>query len=100
MPFIDTKLRKTLLVMLRASIGGEAMNARDAVLRIAKEAGYGPHELTDALVAAIQSAPKMSHREAAQKFVQDMMEWRKPSEKQLKWLKDIYRRATTGGGSR
>jgi hypothetical protein len=98
MPFIDTKLRKTLLVMLRASIDGEAMNARDAVLRIAKEAGYGPHELTDALVAAVQSAPKqarsgheeMSHREAAaycwdwfeaggrlsekeQKSVQDMM---------------------------
>jgi hypothetical protein len=125
MPLIDTKLRKTLLVMLRASIDGEAMNARDAVLRIAKEAGYGPHELTDALVAAVQSAPKqarsgheeMSHREAAaycwdwfeaggrlsekeQKSVQDMMGWRKPTEKQLKWLKDIFRRATTGGGSR
>jgi hypothetical protein len=31
MPFADTTLRKTLLVMLRATIAGEAMNARDAV---------------------------------------------------------------------
>jgi hypothetical protein len=73
MPFTDTTLRKTLLVMLRATIAGEAMNARDAVLRIAKDAGYGPHELTDALVAVVQGAPKqarsgheeMSHRDAA-----------------------------------
>jgi hypothetical protein len=60
MPFTDTTLRKTLLVMLRATIAGEAMNARDAVLRIAKDAGYGPHELTDALVAVVQGVPKQA----------------------------------------
>jgi hypothetical protein len=125
MPFTDTTLRKTLLVMLRATIAGEAMNARDAVLRIAKDAGYGPHELTDALVAVVQGAPKqarsgheeMSHRDAAaycwdwfeaggrlsekeQKFVRDMMQWRKPSEKQLEWLKAIYARTTRARNGR
>jgi hypothetical protein len=50
MPFADTTLRKTLLVMLRATVAGEAMNARDKTLQLAKAAGYGPHELADALL--------------------------------------------------
>jgi hypothetical protein len=35
--------------------------------------------------------------EEEQKFIRDMINWRKPSEKQLKWLKDIFERV---GGSR
>jgi hypothetical protein len=54
MPFTDTTLRKTLLVMLRATIAGEAMNARDKTLQIAKAAGYGPHELAEALLTVLQ----------------------------------------------
>jgi hypothetical protein len=124
MPFVDTTLRKTLLVMLRTTIAGEAMNARDKTLQIVKSAGYGPHELADALLTLLQKTPKQGgqngsepyHREMAeycwnwfeagghlsekeQSFVEDMMVWRKPSEKQLKWLKDIYARITTSGRS-
>jgi hypothetical protein len=83
---------------------------------------YGPHELADALVAGTNGAPKraqqngeeLDHRELAercwdwfeagvrlsekeQKFIEDMMGWRKPSEKQLKWLKDIYARTIRRG---
>jgi hypothetical protein len=116
------KLRKTFLLMLRSSVSGEAIAARDALLRIAEAEGYGPHELADALVAGTNGAPKraqqngeeLDHREMAercwdwfeagvrlsekeQKFIEDMMGWRKPSEKQLKWLKDIYARTIRRG---
>jgi hypothetical protein len=114
------KLRKTFLLMLRSSVSGEAIAARDALLRIAEAEGYGPHELTDALIVGTQSVPKRTNgeepgsREMAQrcwdcfeagarlsekeqKFIRDMINWRKPSEKQLKWLKDIFERC---GGSR
>ena len=99
------KLRKTFLLMLRSSMSGEAIAARYALLRITRAEGYGPHELADALVAGTNGAPKRAqqngegfdHREMAQrcsdwseaggrlsekeqKFVQDMMDWRKPSE--------------------
>jgi hypothetical protein len=32
--------------------------------------------------------------EKEQQFVQDMIDWRYPSEKQLAWLKKIYARMT------
>jgi hypothetical protein len=35
------KLRKTFLLMLRSSVSGEAIAARDALLRIAEAEGYG-----------------------------------------------------------
>jgi hypothetical protein len=117
------KLRKTFLLMLRSSVSGEALAARDAMLRIAGDAGYGPHELTDALIAIMQGAPKqtrtngedLDHREMSarcwdwfeagghlsekeQNFIHDMRDWRKPSEKQLKWLQNIFERVMRRGG--
>jgi hypothetical protein len=121
MPFADTTLRKTLLVMLRATIAGEAMSARDKTLQIAKAAGFGPHELADALLAVLQKTQArqsggdaLDHRgmaehcwnwfeaggrlsEKEQKFIQDMMDWRKPSEKQLRWLQNIFERVMRRG---
>jgi hypothetical protein len=124
MPFADTTLRKTLLVMLRATVAREAMNVRDKTLQIAKAAGYGPHELADALLTVLQKTQarqnggdEPDHREMAehcwnwfeagghlsgkeQKFIEDMMRWRKPSEKQLEWLKAIYARTTRARNGR
>ena len=111
------KLRKKFLLLLRSTVVGEAMAARDALLRICKAEGYGPHELTDALIAGTKeingaNGGEVSSREMAQrcldcfeaglirlsdkeqKFVRDMIGWRGPSEKQLDWLKAIYERTT------
>src|SRR5262245_31240685 len=109
------KLRKTFLLLLRSTVVGEAMAARDALLRIARAGGCGPHELVDALVAGTsrtkgkKNGAELDHQEMArrcwdlfemgqrlsekeQQFVQDMIDWRYPSEKQLAWLKKIYAR--------
>src|SRR5262245_11873449 len=111
------KLRKTCLLMLRSTIAGETMAARDALLRLAQSDGFGPHELTDAFVSGAQkvngghtNGAEISTREMAQrcldrqergeaflsdkerKFLNDMTAWRKPTEKQIAWLEKIYAR--------
>src|SRR5262249_1396418 len=113
------KLRKTFLLMLRTTVAGEAIAARDALLRITTGEGYGPYELTDALIAgthkvnAAKAACELNPNEMAQRgwdlfdagawlsekeqgFVRDMIGWRKPSEKQVAWLKNIYARLSRG----
>jgi hypothetical protein len=106
---MSDKLQKALLLMLRASIPGEVVAARDSVLRLAR---MGPHELTSALLIGVNSraghgeitSQEMASRcvdwhlrngglsEKEAKFVNEMTNWRKPTEKQTDWLKSIYER--------
>jgi hypothetical protein len=116
------KLRQTLLLMLSSSHTGEIVAARDAILRLAKTQRYDLHNLADALIRGLAIANKskpngsraraqenISSQQMAQccmdwddlhhrfsdkerDFVEDMVNWRHPTEKQLAWLKKIYTR--------
>ena len=57
---MDDKLKKTLLLMLRSSMPGEVVAARDAMLRVAQSHHYGPHELTQAVMAVITARERGS----------------------------------------
>jgi hypothetical protein len=50
--------------MLCSSVDGEAIAPRDALLRIAEAEGYGPRELTDALIVGTQSVPRRTNGES------------------------------------
>ncbi len=109
------KLHKAFLLMLSATSPGEIVAARDAMVRLAKIEKYDVHQLASSLILNRKpngSAPpdpdEGSTREMAtfcwygrdcahlsekeRKFIEDMMSWRKPSEKQIDWLKSIYAR--------
>jgi hypothetical protein len=118
---MDSKLRKTVLLMLSSQHAGEILAARDAVLKIAKTLRLDIHSLTTAFGLALQIPPRgsrsgeISHQEMAmriadwdemggalpereRKFVHEMTGWGRPSEKQLTWLKAIYARAQRSQG--
>jgi hypothetical protein len=111
------KLRKAFVLLLGSDKPGEMAAARDAVLRLARNERCGLHELAAALIAGLKvrsvgvraQGERASHVEMAERildwwecggylsereqgFVEDMLEWRRPSEKQLAWLTKIYRR--------
>jgi hypothetical protein len=112
------KLRKAFVLLLGSDKPGEMAAARDAVLRLARNEQCGLHELAAALIIGLKKVKGIgarrqeecaSHVEMAerildwvecggylsdqeQEFVQDMMEWHRPSEKQMAWLQKIYRR--------
>jgi hypothetical protein len=112
------KLRKAFVLMLGSDKPGEVAAARDAVLRLAQSEQCGLHELAAALIAGMKKAKSVAERaqeecyshiemaqhildwfdcgghlsEREQEFVQDMLEWRSPSEKQMAWLRKLYRR--------
>jgi hypothetical protein len=110
----DGKLHKTMLLMLRATMPGEIVAARDALLRVAQAEKYDvhtmAHELTGALIAwrasgkekpdtkqmarfcmtRIEDGARVSDKE--NKFIEDMLGWRRPSPKQIDWLESIYER--------
>jgi hypothetical protein len=112
------KLRKAFVLLLGSDKPGEMAAARDAVLRLARIEQCGLHELAAALIVGLKQVRKAgarpreecaSHVEMAesildwvdcggrlsereQQFVEDMVEWRRPSEKQMAWLQKIYRR--------
>jgi hypothetical protein len=112
------KLRKAFVLLLGSDKPGEMAAARDAVLRLARNEQCGLHELAAALIVGLKKVRGIgargqeklsSHTEMAERildwfecggylsdreheFVQDMMEWRRPSEKQMAWLEKIYRR--------
>ncbi len=107
------KLHKAFLLMLSATSTGEIVAARDAMVRLAKIEKCDVHDLARSLIlnrkpngSAPPNPDEGSTREMATfcwdergcahlsekelKFVQDMMIWRKPSEKQIDWLRSIY----------
>jgi|SRR5262249_11497623 len=108
------KLQKAFLLMMRSTVPGETMAARDAVARLAQSEGRDVFALAIALVDGLAaSQEKPSTRDMAQrcwamfldgdhlsekerKFVQDMIGWRSPSEKQTAWLATIYARMQRG----
>jgi len=108
------KLQKAFLLMMRSTIPGETVAARDAVMRLAQFEGRDAYALAIALVDGLEAKEeKPSTREMAQrcwamfldgaylsekeqKFVGDMINWRKPSEKQTAWLGTIYARMRGG----
>lgn len=97
---------KTFLLLMCATEPGEAIAARDALLRLS---GLNPHELA---LTMFKKLPKnkltnqqkasqilyayslkeiyLSERELA--FIRDMLVWSNPSERQLEWLEKIYTR--------
>jgi len=107
--------------MLRASMAGEAIAARDAFLRIAEAKGLGPYELTAALLAGTGTNARVEEHlggkamalhiwdsyeraevrlsEKEREFVADMLDWNKPTEKQLAWLKKLYQRTVREEGT-
>jgi hypothetical protein len=112
------KVRKTFLLMLSATSPGEIVAARDALVRLAQTKKYDVHSLARALDLNKSRAPgaeKPTTREMAthcweefdsgnatlsekeQKFVREMMHWRKPTEKQVEWLESIYERIEQAG---
>jgi hypothetical protein len=112
MPLPVDKLRKAFLLLLRTSVAGEVVAARDALLRMAETANCGPYELADALTIGaghVQDKDNLSPQDIARrcwdfheaggwlsekerKFVREMMHWARPSEKQAAWLESIYAR--------
>jgi hypothetical protein len=112
------KLRKAFVLMLGSDKPGEMAAAREAVLRLARNEQCGLHELAAALIVGLKQVRSVSARgqgervshvkmaesildwadcgghlsEREQQFVEDMVEWRRPSEKQMAWLQKIYRR--------
>jgi hypothetical protein len=113
------KLRKAFVLLLGSDKPGEMAAARDAVLRLARSEQCGLHELATALIVGLKRVKDIgvrarkectSHAEMAARildwaecgghlsereheFVQDMAEWGgQPSEKQMAWLRKIYRR--------
>jgi hypothetical protein len=113
---VSDKLQKAFLLMMRSTIPGETMAARDAVLRLAERDAFAlAIALVDGIVASREkpAARDMAQRcwamhlngallsEKERKFVSDMLTWGKPSEKQLDWLSKIYdrmRRTYDGNG--
>jgi hypothetical protein len=112
---VDDKLHKTVLLMLRATLPGEIAAARDALLRLAKEGKRDAHALADVLAKALtvrarttngedlstrdmaifiwkmhERGVHLSEKEA--QFVDDMIDWHRPTQKQADWLKSIYAR--------
>lgn len=110
---VELKLHKTLLLLLCSTIPGEVVAARDALLRLA---GIGPHELAARLLKERpkekpkwQAPPPPEHQRMAQEilawqveggrlsaaeqgFITDMLDWKRPTEKQMAWLEKIYQR--------
>jgi hypothetical protein len=106
------KLRKAFLLLMRSSVPGEVIAARDGMLRLAETENCGPYELADALTIGagrIQDKDNLSPQDIArrcwdfheaggwlsekeQKFVREMMHWTRRSEKQIAWLESIYAR--------
>jgi hypothetical protein len=112
------KLRKAIVLMLGSDKPGEMAAARDAVLRLARNERCGLHELAAALIVGLKQVRSVGARERQecasyvemaesildwaecggylsereQTFVEDMVEWHRPSEKQMAWLQKIYRR--------
>lgn len=110
----DSNLHKTMLLLLRATMPGEIVAARDALLRVIQAEKYDVHTVAHVLTGSLvewkaNGKKKPSTRQMAQfcttmmedgahvsdkekKFVEDMMSWRNPTEKQSHWLKSIYER--------
>jgi hypothetical protein len=112
------KLRKAFVLMLGSNKPGEIVAARDAVLRLAQNEWCGLHELAAALIVGLKKVQGAgareqqecaSHVEMAEsildwvecgghlserehEFVESMVEWHSPTERQMAWLQKIYRR--------
>src|SRR5262245_12638370 len=108
--------------MLGKDAAGEALSARDALIRMCKSQDRDMHDLAGAFIAALAAAPKrtngakvapdymasfclnenerlpglLSPKEL--EFVHDMLSWKRPTEKQLAWLEKIYQRAVRRHG--
>jgi hypothetical protein len=118
------KLHKAFLLMLSATSSGEVVAARNAVVRLAQTRKHDVHSLARALdlgrtprggasakdgenldtaVMAyfcwemFERGAHLSEKE--QKFVDDMIDWRKPTQKQIDWLKSIYERLKRAGNA-
>ena len=116
------KLNKMFLLLLSATEQGEVVAARDAMLRFARTRKHDMYSLARALVldrepkgnAGTKDSDKLGIPEMAyfcwemfeqgghlsekeQKFVNDMIGWRRPTQKQIDWLKSIYERLKRAG---
>jgi hypothetical protein len=117
---MSDKMHKAFLLMLSATSPGEIVAARDALVRLAQTKNYDVHSLARTLDLNKSRAPgaqKLTTRQMAthcweefeagnatlsekeQKFVREMMHWRKPTEKQVDWLEGIYERVEEAGNA-
>jgi hypothetical protein len=113
---MSDKMHKAFLLMLSATSPGEIVAARDALVRLAQARKQDVHSLARALGldrapngdaspkeddrdhaemarfcwAVFEQGARLSEKE--QKFVNDMIGWRRPSQKQIDWLTSIYER--------